>query len=1102
MQKSKKNLYLDIVLLFVLSLLPFFWLRGGYAILGHDAGLPVSPTVHFIDRLSTWTPRYGEGGDQSFAIAGFFIHGLEALIEQTHVSLSHQQAIQFSMYFFLFGLSMYFFASTLFDEDSYYPIFAALVYQFNFFVLQAWFIAERTKFTLYIALPLVLALMIKMLRKEMTPLRAAIFSAFTLFVLNGGGFLPLFGALIISGLVFVLIFFIFSNKKVAFLGLICKYVLFFGVFSLLLHSFWLVPYMYYVTNNFSASVAEAGGISGVINWLASISQNTSFINILRLQGVQEWYVNPEHPYAHIYTTFSLTTFSFLVPLIFVRGLQVNDKKNKKILLFLISLALFSIFFMAGSHPPFGWIYIQLIKFVPGFIAFRTPFYKFAPGLYVAFAPLFAYVMSRAINSKHVSFLSRNSKKLLIIILLLLYNLPFFTVDFFQYTHKLSTKVRIPEYVFDYAKHSNIPENAYKRILLLPGTVLENGVTHYKWGYWSLATLHSLLDQNMYVTSPALPSSLSSQLVVDMYSGIVSDNSYWVSLAEHLNIEKILIEKDFVSFNYKGIEITGESLEQLIERTLGAIKKTSFGEWQLYDFNSTPNVSDQYVFIDTNKEEVNVGNFVFGELSLNPSIKTSDQILDSDFLNKNGEIIFPKCNDCFLAREQSFFANGNSVFSPGSILYTLRYPFFLGENRPHSLNENPTVSLKSLYTLQSTFVRKEPYEVRKLAWDKYVEDLLDYNQNLDTYLITYERSFDGNQYLEQLYNNLVLQRDLLKNVEGLVNIEEEAISYINTKQTILGMVNSLEQLLTITQNLHQNMYSFTASESSIYDLYLFPPSTNYKDQRVDMFVDNLAFSQEFLGKNWVKMGSTYLEKGYHTIRFDDQSLKESIATISAQTNKEKNCLLFPIGELDQNLYHLEVEVKSPETEIEASFHVLSETDDAPLLPYWGLKQQFMGGSSKKFNFPFSAVNKQKYTFFACTSKGNVNDMLQVIGLHLDRIPKPIIAVSSVKSDRIMNSANVRVTHIDNTTIRLENTERARGVVTVAVPYSALWLADKETNTMPINGNLLGVEISPEISEVILTYQSQKFASWGLIISVFGVVLSVLVLFFSRKHAKNP
>src|SRR5688572_9766660 len=85
----------ELLIILVLGLIPLLWFRGKELILGHDAGLTLSPIPHFLDRLYVWTERFGFGSDQSFALPGFFIHGLEAFIFFLGFDLQTSQKIVF-----------------------------------------------------------------------------------------------------------------------------------------------------------------------------------------------------------------------------------------------------------------------------------------------------------------------------------------------------------------------------------------------------------------------------------------------------------------------------------------------------------------------------------------------------------------------------------------------------------------------------------------------------------------------------------------------------------------------------------------------------------------------------------------------------------------------------------------------------------------------------------------------------------------------------------------------------------------------------------------------------------------------------------------------
>ena len=85
--------YYEIIILCILGLTPLLWFHGSEVILGHDSGLVISPISHFFDRLYLWTYRFGLGQDQSYALAGFMIHGFEAFVASLNLGLQATQKI-------------------------------------------------------------------------------------------------------------------------------------------------------------------------------------------------------------------------------------------------------------------------------------------------------------------------------------------------------------------------------------------------------------------------------------------------------------------------------------------------------------------------------------------------------------------------------------------------------------------------------------------------------------------------------------------------------------------------------------------------------------------------------------------------------------------------------------------------------------------------------------------------------------------------------------------------------------------------------------------------------------------------------------------------
>lgn len=483
---------LNLSIIIILGLIPFLWLNNNSLIMGHDSGLTLFPVSHFLDRLSIWTDRYGFGMDQSFALSGFMIHGLEAIVSGIGFTIQTVQKIIFSFWLILPGIAMYIFASKIERENKlkYFALPASLLYMFNHFLLQGWFIAERTKFSLYAALPLMLYLLFEYQAKKMSALRTSILFSLLFFFLNGEGSLPLFGGIIVSIIIFGLFYFLeeHSLKSVKSLLKLSILTLF---FSFILQAYWIIPYAQYVLFHYSAEVTTFGGVQGILGWIDYISKDSSLINLFRLQGIPEWYENPIHPYAATFLTNPLfILISFILPVSAFLPLRIiKDKRLRKLILFFSTLAVFSIIFIAGSHPPFGALYIAMAKFIPGFIAFRTPFYKFAPALWLSYAVLISITINYIITGtkegrltlpKHATnVLTKISKAfdskllaiplfIIICLTILIYNFPFFTGVFFNYAvGQRSTRVHVPRYVFDYAKWSQTNDNQLAKTLTIP-----------------------------------------------------------------------------------------------------------------------------------------------------------------------------------------------------------------------------------------------------------------------------------------------------------------------------------------------------------------------------------------------------------------------------------------------------------------------------------------------------------------------------------------------------------------------------------------------------------------------------------------------------------
>ena len=931
-------------------------------------------------------------------------------------------------------------------------------------------------------------------------------SALILWIFNGGGFLPLFGALIVSSLIlFLMLLFNSKNYRQMLLrGL--KFIFTTLLISVLVHSYWLLPFVSYVKTNFSSSVAEAGGLAGVLNWLAAISKDTSFINMFRLQGIQEWYVNTQHPYARNYLNIFATAISFLIPTIFIFSLKFKNKKNNIIITSLILISLVSLFFMAGSHPPFGWLYVQLIKYVPGFIAFRTPYYKFAPGFYVGFAPLFAYVFSKVIFRSTKIKIPHRLKVISIALLVLLYNFPFFSVDFFQYTNDLSTKVAIPEYVLDYKDFANSAEFEYKRTLLLPGRILGTGVASYQWGYWSLAGVHSLLDNHSYVMPPTSDKSIYEKMLMDLYSGILDDKNEWLSIAQHVGVDSILLEKDFVDFDFEGKNISAVDFHQAIKNLTDIKLVKSFGEWSLYEIPQPDNFSNQYIELKINSETTQLSNYLFNNLDLNPSLVITDKSLPVEDNHRSGTIIFPECMDCFLSKGQQYFAGGRSILTPDSIFYKLLLPLSsLKKSLPPEINQDPISTLENLYAIQAQFSHKKPYSSRSPIWDAYLANLNFYKEDLIDFLNEVSESSISNLKIYGLYNNIVLQGNLLKDISSLINQEDEAKNYFKAREILKDMEELALKHVAVTPQSHQPLFTFDLDKEGEYSIDLFRDSTNYSllgHQLINFVLNDVE--QQINGRDgeWFSLGKHNLKEGLNTLRLIDYPLNKRVNFENSEYDISSNCSRISLGDLDRNRYQLSIGLINYVGDVDLTYHIQNTANRDPILPYWGLKQETKRGISTQMSIPFEASIVDEYVLRICDDVKQKQSPVRIESIVLDRIPKTEIVLSNLDEENSISSKKIDLEIIDNNRIEIEVPGGEEGFLSLPIVSTQNWENNRNLTTFKFNGNLLGYYLpaSADSYTIKLDYKIQKHYLVGWLVAGFGLISSIVLYFILHKKRK--
>ncbi len=1111
MERNRIQTIIDIAIIFLVSLIPFLWLTGGYIILGHDAGTPITPDAHFLDRLSTWTQRYGLGDNQTFAVPGFFLHGLEYVLSFLPVSLSLQQIISFVIYFFLMGGSMYLFARVLFPKYNYLPLFAGIFYQVNHFVLQAWFVAERTKFTTYIDLPLILLYQYYFLFKKRNALLAAVMTSFTIWILNGGGFIPLFGAILIIQPIFTVFLFLQSEKKIQFLKQFAIYIGLTTILSIGLHSYWLLPYYSYISSSFSNEIVKAGGIDGVINWVSSISLHTSFLNEFRLQGIQEWYVNPFHPYSRTYLENPIfIVLSFLIPLAAFGALLIKKEKNEQKLLLLFGLmALISMIFMAGSHPPFGELYILLLKKIPGFIAFRTPFYKFAPGLWLCYAILLGYTIEflwRKITLPTIIL------KGLIAVLIIGYTYPILSPAFFDYYEDRTTRVKVPDYVSSYADWSNSENFSYRRLLVMPPISSETNAHITDWGYWSLASVHSLLDRNSYVNrgSSYLPNE--KKLIDELYSAFENQDSNWKNIAKVLNIDGIVLYEDVPPYK-EGKTITPKLYKDLINKDPSIKKDQQFGKWTVYKISEKKQplklVSTYYHYIDNRSSTIDpIFNVPF---DLSESIYlTNDNTINSLQL---GNVSVANCVHCTLIDVP--FPRGSTDIRvlPGSNLFQWKLQdeqvkrtelTNINERIPFELE----LSWKRLNEIERLIVSNADSNKKTLAWKYYSEQ----QDNLSAALRMIDTKIfnaTNNQLLMLSFDTVKLQNSMLldriKDITGDIN---EGRNYLDSMNKSNAIYASLDKLVHYTTDISNKKMVASIPVEGTYTIFMkndLATTENSSQNTVSLELLDTTYETTITDDEWIKLGAGNFQKGefaYNLSIPEEVQNKSPFSNTSFQFDQFNNCRKVTLGELVPGTYSFQTSATS-ENNIKASLFIINEDFENPLLPYWG-DTYTLSQENNEIKKTFVVENKQIYNLNLCIYESVKKQIIKFNDTSIYQISNPtVIFVKENTPPKITQERTLTINNQTQATYDVTISPGNKTILTLDQRYNNLWsISIPESEHILVNNYSNGWTIpasdEPIKAQIYFTPEKQLKTGWSITISTIAGILIITGIYFVIKR----
>ena len=562
------------VILVALCLVPIIWFigRGDVLITGLDTNFPLDPLVWFQRRFYVWNGINNAGIDFSSSVAGVFFHFVQLAPYLLGLSLKNVEIVSLVFWFSAIVSSSYLLAKTILPKNKTPQLIVVILYILNIYLFNTWENVKVSNLALVTALPLIISIVYNWFSEKINSKKAMIYLCLGSILASGAGINPAYFLVIILALIIETVVYLFLNlstkteiKKILVKGLTSFFIL------ILVNIFWIFPLLNFLYSTNTISLVDIG----LTNWITSLSQNTSIINVIRLQGAWDWYALDSSgiPQYLSYTLnylykFPFIVFSFAVPILVLFSFVFFDKEQKFWYIFFGILTVLGIFFGVGSHPPTGSFFIFLFEHVPFLSFFRSPWYIFTPLLTLSYAALVG-LLTYSFFQKYKEGMIKHIFNFLIIIFLIaygLYNYPLITGKIFRPESKNSFYVYFPEYVWDTKDWlSNKHDSTDERIISYPDDQLES----FNWGYQGTESILSLYSNREIITpSFNMTSKVFSEMLGSFYAHIKrGEYKSAISLMEFFGANEIFYKKDSSTLSSP----IGDKINDLVETT-------KFGEW--------------------------------------------------------------------------------------------------------------------------------------------------------------------------------------------------------------------------------------------------------------------------------------------------------------------------------------------------------------------------------------------------------------------------------------------------------------------------------------------------------------------------------------------
>lgn len=509
------------------------------------------------------------------------------------------------------------------------PLIGAMFYIFNLSTIQTFYVPFEPFVVHFAFLPWLILVALNLIANRNR--KSLLFFLLVNFLAIPQAQVPTIFFVYLFSLSFFLFVLVWETKRREILRSSIKVVL----LTLLLNSFWLLPFLYfYFTNSHVAFEAKINQMSTPTVFL----QNKEFgglANVIILKGF--WFNNLDPNKAGVFDFMmkpwrdylsGLPSFLEIISFFFILLGFIYVKRKSPFVIPFSALFLLSFTMLATNTPPFSWI-DSLLRSIPIFTeVFRFPFTKFSILASLTYAFFFAIGVGK-LSLLHPG----RIKKILIIcfslLTIFLLVLPIFRGNLFYQNERVNFP---PEY-FKLANYFS-SKPAASRVANFPQSTLF-GWNYYRWGYGGSGFLWYLIPQPILDRAFDVWSKESENYYWEISYALYSKNgSLFRKVLEKYNVEYLILDKNVESaYSEKSLYIP--ELTEILEKD-GIKKDATFGKIDVYKLPGRPPLRtipasvNGYKFGDFDKAYSEFGSYIA------TSAKNADIVYPfrSLFSNKN------------------------------------------------------------------------------------------------------------------------------------------------------------------------------------------------------------------------------------------------------------------------------------------------------------------------------------------------------------------------------------------------------------------------------------------------------------------------------------